>query len=123
MKKAAVCSEPACPNLQPCAEHARSRSGSQDKRYSSRRWRALRARVLGGQPTCARCPRPATDVHHKDGLGFDGPLGWDESNLEGLCRSCHSRETARSTGLGGAPSTAPRPPQRRPYRLGSPRLG
>lgn len=72
------------------------------------RWKRVRARKLAMTPNCERCTArgksvPATDVHHKDGLGLAGPEGYDIANTESLCHSCHSSHTANA-----------RPKRRRP---------
>lgn len=52
---------------------------------------------LRSHPLCADCERqgrvtPATDVHHLVARRAGG--GDEESNLEALCHSCHSKRTA-----------------------------
>jgi 5-methylcytosine-specific restriction protein A len=63
--------------------------------YSSRRWRRLRALFLAAHPLCAECSRQgrtqiATDVHHKRERKQDPDRALDWSNLEALCRACHN---------------------------------
>jgi 5-methylcytosine-specific restriction enzyme A len=95
------CLEAGCPEFAVyrgrCAEHARinERDILRIGRavYATKRWRILRRRKLRANPICERCDRRlATDVHHKRGVAVD-PWSWGE--LESLCHSCHSRETAR----------------------------
>lgn len=62
-------------------------------------WRRLREVVLADQPLCVHCTQrgliaPATDVDHID----NDPSNNELENLVGLCRSCHSRKTARDHG-------------------------
>lgn len=71
----------------------RARPNATQRGYD-RRWSKTRKAFLAANPRCARCPAPAFHAHHKDGLGPLGPRGRDWSNLEPLCKSCHSRETA-----------------------------
>ena len=58
------------------------------------RWQKLRRMILRRNPLCEICGMsPANEVHHlqrrKDG-------GTDElDNLQCLCKSCHSKETAK----------------------------
>lgn len=59
----------------------------------SKQWRQIRAFILDRDPFCP-CGRPATDVDHRDGDATNN----DPENLQGLCRSCHSRKTAREDG-------------------------
>lgn len=67
------------------------------KRGYDTRWRATRARFLREHPGCQfpDCPEPASDVHHRDGLGPSGPRGHDPSNLAALCQRHHSAITAQ----------------------------
>ena len=72
--------------------------------YSDRRWRRLRARILRERPFCeCGCGKPSTDVHHLDGLGLNGPRGYDPANLQALAHDCHSRITAGEHGWGARP--------------------
>lgn len=92
-----VCSEPGCPDFvttrSRCAKH--QPTNTRWKPYNAA-WRRKSAAIRKARPTCERCHvAPSTHVHHKDGLGPDGPRGLEDSNLEALCTSCHSRETAR----------------------------
>lgn len=82
-----------------------------EQNYSDRRWRRTRRRYLAKHPVCEEqgCEAASTDVHHRDGLGHEGPAGHDEGNLEALCHPCHSKRTAEEK-----PSGWHRPPRRRP---------
>lgn len=94
-----VCSLPGCGQLTPttgrCAQH-RDQRGSAASRGYDHRWRKTRAAYLAEHPLCqgVGCFAWATDVHHLDGLGPNGPDGHSPANLQGLCHSCHSRTTA-----------------------------
>ncbi|EKZ1926205.1 TPA: HNH endonuclease signature motif containing protein [Stenotrophomonas maltophilia] len=62
-------------------------------------WRRLRAVVLAREPLCRCCAgqgrvRPATEVDHIDGDDSNNA----DSNLQPLCRTCHSTKTARENG-------------------------
>lgn len=59
-----------------------------------RHWRIRRAAYLKKHPRCERCGAGAMEVHHIDGLGPAGSNA--DSNLEALCKSCHSSITART---------------------------
>jgi len=60
-------------------------------------WRKLRAMVLNEQPICQHCRREAaTEVDHIVPLSRGGENTME--NLQGLCKSCHSRKTAREDG-------------------------
>lgn len=64
------------------------------------RWQRVRRRKLAEHPACERCGAPATDVHHVDGKGLDGPGAYRIENTEALCHSCHSKHTAATTAGG-----------------------
>lgn len=96
-----VCPVPGCPVLTsggPCEAHRLARSRARDAARPTRiergydhRWRRVSARFLATFPTCERCGATATEAHHRDGLGPRGPMGFEWSNLEALCKPCHSR--------------------------------
>ena len=91
-----LCAEPGCPEILDggpgrCPDHkGRARSGTPG--YGAR-WRRTRNAYIAEFPDCERCARPGVDVHHRDHQGPTGPHGYDWTNLETLCRSCHRRET------------------------------
>lgn len=63
----------------------------------SKQWRAIRARVLAGEPLCRMCKAPATDVDHIHRNTADNRL----DALMPLCKPCHSHKTAREqAGMG-----------------------
>lgn len=69
------------------------------KRGYDRRWMRLRRWFLARHPLCAHCLKrgfttPATEVDHIKPLR-EGGARLDQSNLQALCKSCHSRKTAR----------------------------
>mgnify|MGYP003152916879 CR=1 FL=1 len=76
--------------------------GSAASRGYGSRWRRLRRMVLNRQPLCVRCGAPATDVDHI----MPRAAGGDDSfeNLQGMCKSCHSRKTASEDGGWGRKS-------------------
>ena len=56
-----------------------------------RRWRSM---VLSRDPICRLCERePSTEADHIVPLSHGG--GWSLENGQGLCKTCHSRKTAR----------------------------
>lgn len=66
---------------------------------NSAAWRRIRAVVLAREPLCRCCAaqgrvRAATEVDHIDGDDANSA----DSNLQPLCRSCHSAKTARENG-------------------------
>lgn len=54
-------------------------------------WPRLRARVLRRDPVCRACGlAPSAEVDH-----VQPGDNHDETNLQGLCRPCHARKSAR----------------------------
>lgn len=94
---------PGCTALVPgggrCPEHEVQRASAHARGYDAR-WRRTRARKLKATPICEwpDCTAPATDVHHVDGLGPNGPRGHDMTNLQSLCHAHHSAETVAEDG-------------------------
>lgn len=76
----------------PAGEHA--------KLYKSKRWQALRLRVLADMPICARCYSngmivSGTEIDHCIRHEGDLDLMFDYDNLQPLCRSCHGMKSIR----------------------------
>lgn len=74
------------------------RRGSAASRGYDRRWRRLRAMILARQPLCVMClaenrVTPAIELDHIVPLRDGGDNS--EDNLQPLCKSHHSRKTAR----------------------------
>jgi 5-methylcytosine-specific restriction enzyme A len=70
--------------------------------YAAPAWSKVRDYVLTRDPFCKKCllngiEKPSVEVHHKKPLELFPELGLDESNLEGLCKECHSTETQKET--------------------------
>ena len=93
-----------------CEEHAKqvAREHEADRPSAARRgydgnWRKLRSMYLRRHPLCAdpfgvhEGPVVATEVDHIQPLSRGGGHGWD--NLQALCKSCHSKKTARESGF------------------------
>ena len=114
------CAQPGCPNLvrgkeRYCEAHAAQHQaeyeagrGSAAQRGYGRRWRKIRLIYLRRHPLCedpfnihAQHSEtvPATEVDHKVPLRQGGSYRVD--NLQALCKSCHSRKTAREDGRWG----------------------
>lgn len=73
-----------------------NRASAHARGYDAK-WKKTRASYLRAYPFCEQegCEAKATDVHHLDGLGPRGPYGHDPANLQALCHSHHSQETAK----------------------------
>lgn len=101
------CSVPRCPEFAGpqgrCLQHAvqdehQRHNFDLRRRYRTARWRMLRAIVLREQVMCcAECKRCTMDleVHHIIKPGMDDALFWLRTNLQALCKPCHSARTAR----------------------------
>ena len=66
------------------------------------RWHRVRSQVLRAYPLCVECARSgitrlAEDVDHIVPLRGRPDLAYDAANLQGLCRGCHNRKTARES--------------------------
>ena len=105
------CRHPQCPELTEgnyCEEHEREMeykrmNSPYSKLYSTSRWQRLREYILTKEPLCVECKRkkrirPATVVDHIKPHKGDEELFYDEGNLQGLCKSCHDRKTAKEDG-------------------------
>lgn len=86
--------------MQHAKEWRRERGAEQGQRYGTD-WRRLRARHLEQHPLCATCGAVARYVDHKQTIRDAPERRLDPSNLESLCRSCHSRKTALMDGRWG----------------------
>lgn len=85
-----------CPTHAPKVQAGYDRDRGADRQFYSRpRWRRLRAMKLRSNPICERCPAAANEVHHRIERKKRPDLAFVLSNLESLCKPCHSRETAR----------------------------
>jgi 5-methylcytosine-specific restriction protein A len=100
-----ACVEPGCPDFAEqrgrCERHSKERAKEARDRtigrdfYGTKRWRALRRRVLKrDRYTCQECRRFGNEVDHVVPVA-QGGARWSEDNLQTLCKSCHSRKTAR----------------------------
>ncbi|WP_172119290.1 HNH endonuclease [Actinomyces faecalis] len=109
VKPKTPCRAPGCPVLTHerfCPEHQRAederyrkyqRDPAINRRYDET-WRRLRRRYLSVHPECEEClatgrVTPAAEVHHILPLSKGG--SHDFTNLRALCKSCHSRQSAK----------------------------
>jgi 5-methylcytosine-specific restriction protein A len=70
-------------------------------RAYGRSWDKIRAAVLAQQPLCVACEQQgrltaASEVDHVISLARGG--SHERANLQSLCKSCHSRKTAKLDG-------------------------
>jgi len=104
------------PSLKRPAPSEASRPTAAARGYDHR-WQRFRVSYLAEHPLCVRCEAAgriveATCIDHEDGAGPTGARGYDPTNLQALCQSCHSRKTITSDGgFGRAPRTATAPPE------------
>ena len=73
--------------------------GTATERGYDAAWRRLRSVVLMQEPLCRECSKrgtyiPATDVDHIVPNATEPHRRLDSSNLQPLCKRCHSRKTA-----------------------------
>ncbi|WP_410498137.1 HNH endonuclease [Chitinibacter sp. S2-10] len=71
--------------------------------YATKRWQDLRVLMLRANPLCVECRKEgrltaAAHVDHIRPHRGDEALFFDERNLQGLCKPCHSRKTAAEDG-------------------------
>lgn len=117
-----ACFHPGCPNITHgtyCTTHAkqhdtayRRQRGTSNARGYTYRWQKESKAYLIRNPLCENCLneydviRAATEVDHIIPHKGDMKLFWDETNWQGLCKSCHSKKTAEeqrySNGLVGS---------------------
>lgn len=77
--------------------NSRSEAKSErDRFYSGVRWMRLRMTYLRRNPLCERCASlnlvvPAVDVHHRQERLESPQLAYRWSNLEALCKPCHTK--------------------------------
>lgn len=76
------------------------RRGSVSKMGYGKQWARARGMYLRENPLCFECQRQgmmveAVEVHHVVPRRDAPERFYDPANLRGLCKSCHSRETAR----------------------------
>lgn len=63
--------------------------------YDSQAWQRFRLAYLAEHPLCADCEHVATEVHHRRGLREHPEDAYDPEQCMSLCKSCHSKRTAR----------------------------
>lgn len=106
------CSFPGCPKLTDgrfCEEHAKVEAKRYEKydrpietkRRYGRAWKRIRDRHISQFPLCEMCKQKglvvaAEEVHHIKPLSQGGTHA--EENLMSLCKTCHSKITAKDGG-------------------------
>lgn len=114
-KPKSICNYPGCQTLthdRYCEEHKKEMTRKQNERSSklyTYQWRKASKDFLRRHPLCIHCERtgritPATEVDHIKPHGGDQKLFWDKRNWQPLCKSCHSKKTAKEDGgFGNSP--------------------
>ena len=96
-----------------CDEHAPKRnyreensrrSNCWDSWYKTSIWQEKRLRQLKREPICRECRNvgiytKATEADHIKPHKGDWSLFIDESNLQSLCKRCHSQKTAKENSI------------------------
>lgn len=62
--------------------------------YHSSAWKKVRKLFLIREPFCRECGQPASDVDHIVPIRSGGAK-LNFSNLQALCKACHTRKTLR----------------------------
>jgi 5-methylcytosine-specific restriction protein A len=99
------CNYTGCPELVDkgyCPAHQKplNKRDKDLKKHYGRRWEKIRDLYISQHPLCEICKdkgrlTPATEVHHRVPIDQGGT---DKGgNLQGLCKSCHSRLTIKAT--------------------------
>ena len=113
------CSHPGCPKLVTtrfCDDHCKVAAADfeRDRKddpiralYKTARWKATRLNVLFRDPVCKACGKWASEEadHVEPARKIVAEFGeeafYDESRLQGLCKKCHSKKTAKEVGWAG----------------------
>lgn len=108
----ATCAEPGCPEVVKttyCDDCRRTKDRTfkaaapeRRKVYESKRWRAIRRRILRRDPFCVcdrdccpnGCQELSTVVDHVIDI-VAGGAPFELANLRGMAKRCHDRKTAR----------------------------
>jgi len=106
--KVKICAEAGCSILIDsgsiyCSEHIppkripfKNAIRTNEKFYSTTRWRKLRKQILRDTPYCVKCGTTINlEIHHKIPPRGDDDLFFDADNLIPVCKRCHRLETAR----------------------------
>jgi 5-methylcytosine-specific restriction enzyme A len=85
---------------QPRLRYANPAYAKVHKWYGLKRWARLRIRILQQQPFCRMCLEQrirslSQEIDHILPHRGNPELFWNECNLQGLCKRCHTAKTAR----------------------------
>jgi len=102
-----ICRYPSCntliePNTTYCSEHIppkripfKNAIRTNEKFYSTTRWRKLRKKILAETPYCIKCGADSgLEIHHKIPPRGDIKLFYNDDNCVPVCGNCHKRATA-----------------------------
>lgn len=74
------------------------------KLYYTNTWKRLRIKVLSTNPICAECDQLAQEVDHIVDHKGDRNVFSNLSNLQALCKSCHSSKTMEDIRISNFPN-------------------
>jgi len=89
----------------PKPKYERGESRHYQKFYNTKWWRKVRVVILSKKPICVSCEAigrttRATDVDHIVPHRGKWAIFRDYSNLQPLCKACHSKKTATEGAFG-----------------------
>lgn len=91
-----ICSQPHCPNLQPCPVPGHTRKAWEGSTRSKRLppgWDRIRRRILDRDPICKVCDAALSTICDHIEPGDDHR----DENLQGICDGCHKVKTQRES--------------------------
>ena len=68
--------------------------------YNTKKWQDIRAWYLRQHPLCVECQQIATEVDHIKAHKGNAELFFSTSNLQSMCKPCHTRKTNKERNAG-----------------------